>query len=25
VSSALFRLKKYGKIKAVKRGVHTAV
>ena len=25
VSSALFRLKKYGKIKSVKRGVHTAV
>jgi predicted Rossmann fold nucleotide-binding protein DprA/Smf involved in DNA uptake len=25
VSSALLRLKKYGKIKSVKRGVHTAV
>ena len=25
VSSALMRLKKYGKIKSVKRGVHTAV
>jgi predicted transcriptional regulator len=24
VSSALLRLKKYGKIKSVKRGVHTA-
>ena len=25
VSSALLRLKKYGKIKSVKRGIHTAV
>jgi len=25
VSSALMRLKKYGKVKSVKRGIHTAV